>query len=113
TYVIIELGHASFLFRPTILGITHGLILRGEMRDDVHARRIKPDEERLAVGLSLVHELECQIANLVVYRLHALRIERAGVLDSLLTDLAPARHLRGIILVGSPAMNHVARADDI
>src|SRR5207249_11068464 len=49
TDVIIELGHAGFLFRPAILRVTHLLVLLREMRDDVHARRVEPDEERLAV----------------------------------------------------------------
>ena len=111
--VVIELGHAGFFFRPAILRVAHRFIFRGEMRDDVHARRVEPDEERLAVLLGLVHEIDGEVANLVVHRFHALGIERAGVLDPLLADLAPARHLRRIVFVGGPAMNHVARADDI
>ena len=87
------------------------LILRREVRDDVHARRVEPDEERLVVRLGLVHELEREIENFVVHRLHPLRIERAGVLDLLLADLAPARHHGRVIRVGRPAVNHVARAD--
>ena len=81
------------------------------MGDDVHARRVEPEEERLAVRLGLVHELEGQIADLVVHRLHPLRIERAGVLDLLLADLAPARHHRRVVRVRRPAVDHVARAD--
>ena len=38
-------------------------------------------------------------------------IERAGVLDLLLADLAPARLLGRVVLVGRPGMHHVARAD--
>jgi hypothetical protein len=53
--VVIELGHAGFLFRPAILRVAHRFILLGEMRDDVHARRVEPDEKRLAVLLSLVY----------------------------------------------------------
>ena len=113
TDVVIELGHAGFFFRPAVLRVAHRLVLGRKMRDDMHARRIEPDEERLVVGLGLVHELEGKIADLVVHRFHPLRIERAGVLDPLLADLAPARHVRGIVPVGGPAMNHVARADDV
>ena len=81
------------------------------MRDDVHARRVEPDEERLAVRLGLVHELEVQSEDLVVHGLHPFGIERAGILDLLFADLAPARHHGRVILVRRPAMNHVARAD--
>ena len=38
-------------------------------------------------------------------------IERAGVLDLLLADLAPARHHGRVVLVRRPAVDHVARAD--
>ena len=111
--VVVELGHAGFLFRPAVLRVAHRLILRREMRDDVHAGRVEPDEERLVVLLGLVHEVDGEVADLVVHRLHALGIERAGVLDLLLADLAPARHLGRVVHVGRPAMNHVARADDV
>ena len=70
-------------------------------------------EERLAVLLGLVHELDGEVADLVVHRLHPLGIERAGVLDLLLADLAPARHLGRVVRVRRPAMDHVARADDV
>ena len=59
----------------------------------------------------LVDELEGEVADLVVHGFHPLRIERAGVLDLLLADLAPARHLGRVVLVGRPAVDHVARAD--
>ena len=113
TDVVIELGHAGFLFRPAILRVAHRFIFRREMRHDVHARRVEPDEERLVVVLGLVHEIEGKVADFVVHRFHPLGIERAGILDPLLADLAPARHLGRIILVGGPAVNHVARADDV
>ena len=111
TDVVIELGHAGFFFRPAILRVAHLLVLVREVRDDVHARRVEPAEERLAVRLGLVDELQGEVADLVVHRLHPLRIERAGVLDLLLADLAPARHLGRVVGVGRPAVDHVARAD--
>jgi hypothetical protein len=83
------------------------------MCDDVHASRIEPHEERLAVLLSLIHETESEVADFVVDRFHALGIERTGILDPLHADLAPARHHRGIIHVGGPAVDHVARTDDV
>ena len=111
--VIVELGHAGFFFRPAILRVAHRFIFRREMGDDVHAGRVEPDEERLAVLVGLVDEVEGKVADLVIHGFHALGIERAGILDLLLADLAPARHVRRVILVGRPAMNHVARTDDI
>ena len=111
--IVVELRHAGFFFRPAVLRVAQRLVFRREMRHDVHARRVEPDEERLAVLLGLVHEIDGKVANLVVHGLHALGIERAGVLDLLLADLAPARLLGRIVDVGRPAVDHVARADDV
>ena len=63
--------------------------------------------------LALSMNFNGEVADFVVHRLHPLGIERAGVLDLLLADLAPARHLRRVVLIGCPGMNHVARADDV
>ena len=108
---VVELGHAGFLNGPAVLRVAHRFILRREVRDDVHARRVEPDEERLVVGLGLVHELEREVEDFVVHRLHPLGIERAGVLDLLFADLAPARHHGRVILIRRPGVDHVARAD--
>ena len=108
---VVELGHAGFVDRPAILRVAHRLILRRQVGDDVHARRVEPEEERLAVRLCLVQELEGEVADFVVHGLHPLGIERAGVLDLLLADLAPARVDGRIVGFGRPAVNHVARAD--
>ena len=88
------------------------LVLLREVRDDVHARRVQPDEERLAVALRLVDELDgvwSRISSSTVSMRFG--VERAGVLDLLLADLAPARMLGRVVLVGRPAVEHVARAD--
>ena len=45
---VVELSHAGFLFAPAIFRVAHGLVLVGEMRHDVHAGRVQPEEERLA-----------------------------------------------------------------
>ena len=63
--------------------------------------------------LRLVEELERVLEDLVVHGLHPLRIERAGVLDPLLADLAPARLHGRVVRVGRPAMDHVARPDRV
>ena len=108
---VVELRHAGLLDAPAVLGRAHRLVLVGEVGDDVHAGRVEPEEERLAVALGLVDELERVGQDLVVDRLHPLRIERAGVLDLLLADLAPARLDGRVVLVGGPAVDHVARPD--
>ena len=87
---VVELRHAGFLDGPAILRRAHVLILFREMRLHMHAGRVEPDEERLAVGLGLVRELEREVEDFVIHGLHPFRIERAGVLDLLLADLAPA-----------------------
>ena len=82
-----------------------------QVGDDVHARRVQPDEERLALLLRLVDELERVLADLVVDRLHPLWVERPGVLDLLLADLAPARVDVRIVDVVRVTVEHVARTD--
>ena len=111
--VVIELVHAGFLFRPAILRVARRVPFLREMGDDVHAGRVEPDEEGLVVGFGLIYELQGEIADFVVHGFHALGIKCAGVLDLLLADLAPARHLGRVVHVGRPGMNHVARADDV
>jgi hypothetical protein len=83
------------------------------VRDDVHAGRVQPEEEGLPVSLGLVDELEGEGLDFVVHGFHTLGIERAGVLDLLLADLAPARHHCGVIRIGRPTVNHVARAEGV
>ena len=44
-------------FWPAVLRVAQRFILWGQMRDDVHARGIEPDEERLPIFLGLVHKI--------------------------------------------------------
>ena len=111
--VVIELRHAGFMDGPAVLGVAHRLVLRRQVGDDMHPGWIEPQEERLVFGLGLLDELQCQVANFVVHGFHPLRIKRSGVLDPLLADLAPARIHGGIIHVGRPRVDHVARTDHI
>ena len=93
----------------------------------MHARRVVPEEERLALALGLVHEaLGVLDQHLVEGRhvvfgalqtlLHVRHVghvrvgrQRAFVDDPLLADLAPARHHRLVVVVGRPAVHQVAR----
>ena len=111
--VVIQLRHAGFFFRPAIFGVAQRLVFRREVRDDMHAGRVEPDEKRLVVGLGFVDEFEGEVANLVIHCFHALGIERTGVLNLLFADLAPARHHGRVIRSSRPRMHHVARANDI
>ncbi len=78
-----------------------GLALRLllQVREDVHAGRVPPDEERLAVRVGLLDELQARREELLVHRLHALPGQRTGVLD-----------LLRAVRVG-PAVQDAARAE--
>ena len=58
--------------------------------------------------MSIIHRL-----HVVFDAVHGMRRQRAGVFNLLLADLAPARHLGGVVRVGRPGMDQVARADDV
>jgi len=81
------------------------------MGAEVHPGRIEPAEE-WCVGLRLsLHEIDGGGRCFVVDRLHALFCERAGVLDRLLTDLAPAWVVGRIVAIGRLGAQHAPRAD--
>ncbi len=83
-------------------------VLRGQVRPEVHRRRVVPEEEGLVrLGL-LLHPPDRGRRDLLVDGLHALLGQRAGVLDRLLADSAPAGISRRVILVGRHAMQHAA-----
>ena len=65
----------------------------------------------LLARFGFVDKLESVIEDLVVDGLHAIGVERPGVLDPLLADLSPSRVDRRIVRIGGPTMQHVARAD--
>ena len=54
---VVHLRHAGLFQAVVGLAVHHRLVLRRQERQDVHARRVVPDEERLAVLLGLVHEV--------------------------------------------------------
>src|SRR6516225_6055159 len=77
------------------------------MREDMHACRIEPEEERFAVLSCLVEELQRVREDFVVDRLHAFRTEFARIFNPLFSNLAPTRLLGGVIVVGRPTVDHV------
>ena len=79
----------------------------------MHVGGVEPHEERLA-GLVLARdEVLGRRDELVVAGLHPLLGERAGVLDLLLADAAPALLLGRIVLVLRPAVKHPARSEPL
>src|SRR5579864_9263598 len=48
--VVVELRHAGFFDGPTILRVHHCRVFGREVGDHVHARRVHPDKEWLAIG---------------------------------------------------------------
>ena len=126
---VVDLRHAGFLETVVGLAVHQRLILRRQERPDVHARRVVPDEERLAVRLGLVHEVGGSLDQHFVEGAHVVfglrrdvvhvrhvghvRVgrQRALIDDPLLADLAPTRLLGRVVRVGRPAVDQVARAD--
>ena len=53
---VVHLLHAGFFQAVVGLVVHLAWYFGGQEREDVHARRVVPDEERLAVLLGLVHE---------------------------------------------------------
>ena len=78
-----------------------GLALRAplQVREDVHPRRVPPEEERLLGLVRLVDEAERPLGDLVVDRLHPLLGQRPGVLDLVVAGPRP------------PRAQHAARAE--
>jgi hypothetical protein len=125
--VIVHLLHAGFFDAVIAVGIHLRLVLLRQVGEDVHARGVVPDEERLAGLLSLVHERLAVVDQHRVERLHVVfgvaaflpalmirrhvwkRLERAFVDDALLADPAPPRHLGRIVDLGRVGMHEIAR----
>ena len=80
--------------------------------EDVHVGEVEPDEERLArIVLASSMNSFARGDEIVVAGLHALGGQRAGILDLLLADPAPARLLGRIVDVGRPGVHDAARAE--
>ncbi len=76
----VVLDHAV---RVLALTVAQAAVLVLDVRAEVHARRVPPEEEGLIAAGHLLEVLERAPGDLVVDRLHALLGERAGVLDLL------------------------------
>ena len=107
--VLVVIDHRVVVGRLPAPGLAQALLLR--VREQVHVCRVQPDEEGLAGLLLALDEVRCRGDEVVVAGLHALLGQRTGVLDLLLADLAPARHLGRVVLVGRPGMDDAARTD--
>src|SRR5262249_38312421 len=82
-----------------------------EVGPDVHAGRVEPHEEWLAVADSTVDEFRCGLQKFFVDRLHPLPGERAGVLAFLLAPGAEARIVTGRIDRSRDALEDAARTE--
>src|SRR5450755_4288404 len=83
------------------------------MGDDVHARRVEPNEERLSVFLCFLDEAQGEAENLVIDGLHPVGAESPGILDALLPDFSPSRLNSRVVLAGRPAVNHVTGPNSV
>ena len=104
------------------------LVLRRQERPDVHARRVVPDEERLAVLLGLVHEVARSLDQHLVEGRHVVLGLRRDVVHVrhvghvgkgasgpsstiFCLPILPQRGCTGrVVRVGRPAVDQVARA---
>src|SRR4029079_12703567 len=87
------------------------LRLRLEAGPDMHAARIEPGEEGLLLLVGAIDEVQRGVEKLLIHRLHALLVERAGILAILLTPFAEARVLPGCFSGGGNAPHHAARTE--
>src|SRR5262249_13628010 len=60
-HYVVELRKSRLGNRPPILRITHVLVFLGEVSDDMHARWVKPDEERLVLPLRTIDKVEREL----------------------------------------------------
>jgi hypothetical protein len=78
------------------------------MGAQVHVGGVAPDEERRPGLVLAVDEVQGVLQDLVVDGLHPLLSQRAGVLDPLAPDPAPAGLLGVVVVLGGPAVQHPA-----
>ncbi len=106
---VVVLQHAVDILAVAVL--VTAAMFGADMRAQMHAGRIQPDEEWLAGFMFLLHEGDGRRRRLVVDRLHALLGEGTSVLDRLLADLAEAGIDRRIVHVGGRELEHATRTE--
>ena len=110
--IVIELRHAGFVDGPAVLRRCASLRIRRE-RCVTTCMRVGLSHRKngllSAFALSMNFSARSRISSSTV----SIRfgIQRAGVLDLLLADLAPARLHGRVVRVRRPAVDHVARTD--
>ena len=90
--------------------------LRLGVRVKMHVGEVHPDEEGLVVVDVLLDEALGLLCKVVVAGQHPLRVQRSGVFDLLLADLAPAWMHRRVVDVGCEAVDDAAwlhRLDEV
>ena len=109
---VVELGHSGFV-QSTSRSAACAVFSYFSERWVTMCMRVGFSQRKngLPSPFALSRNLNDEVEDLVVHGLHPFRVERAGVLDLLLADLAPARLLGRVVLVGRPGVDHVARAD--
>ncbi len=89
------------------------LRLFGNMGEEVHVGGVPPHEERFAIRMGLLDELDRAGGDIVIDGLHALSGQRAGVLDGLLAHPAKARVFGRIIDIRRFAMEQTPRPKEL
>ena len=106
---LVVLDHAVDVLAVTVLVTT--AVLGADVRAQMHARRVVPNEEWFARDVLALHKVDRRSGGLVVDRFHALLGESARVLDGLLADLPESRIDGRIILGCGLGLEHAARAE--
>src|SRR5262249_7158270 len=101
------------LHHPVGIEAQPGLALRLRLqpRPDVHAARIEPDEERLAIAIRALDEVDRSFEKFAIDRFHPLLGQRAGVLAFLLAPGAEARVFAWRVGRGRDALENSARTE--
>jgi hypothetical protein len=89
------------------------LRLLGNVGAKVHVGRVPPHEEGFTLGMGSLDELDGALGDVVVDGLHALSVQRAGVLDGLLPNPAEAPILSWIVDIRRLAVEHTARPKEL
>src|SRR5688572_1940343 len=103
-----------------LIVIDHGIMIRRlpatclpktlwfRVREQVHMRRVQPNEERF-IGIFLTfYEVGSRSNKFIITGLHSLCVQWSCVFDLLLAHPSPARHFGRVVDIGSPGVNHTS-----